>query len=68
VSGMREEENSPNWITQARTHFALRRAEKPATKAAQIRALWPDIEAVLAVGQSIKSICKWLEEDGAVLC
>ena len=50
VSGMREEEKSPNWITQARTRFALRRAEKPATKAGQIRALWPDIEAALAVG------------------
>ena len=66
MSGMRDEENSPNWITQARTRFALRRAEKPATKAGQIRALWPDIEAALAVGQSIKSICKWLEEDAGI--
>ena len=58
--------NSPNWITQARTRLALRRAEKPVTKAGQIRALWPEIEAALAVGQSTASICKWLEEDAGI--
>lgn len=53
-------------MIQARSRLALRRAEKPATKAGQIRALWPDIEAALAVGQSVKSICKWLAEDAGV--
>jgi hypothetical protein len=66
VSGASEKENSPNWFTQARTRLALRRAEKPATKAGQIRALWPDIEAALAVGQSVKSIRTWLEEDAGI--
>jgi hypothetical protein len=61
-----DSENSPNWITQARTRLALRRAEKPVTKAGQIRALWPEIEAALAVGQSTASICKWLEEDAGI--
>jgi hypothetical protein len=59
-------QNSPNWITQARTRLALRRAEKPVTKAGQIRALWPEIEAALAVGQSTASICRWLEEDAGI--
>jgi hypothetical protein len=66
VSGSREIDGSPNWIAEARTRLAMRRAEKPATKAGQIRALWPDIEAALAVGQTIKSICKWLEEDAGI--
>lgn len=66
MAGAFETENSPNWILQARARLTLRRAEKPATKAGQIRALWPDIEAALAVGQSIKSICKWLEEDAGI--
>jgi len=45
---------------------ASRRAEKPATKAGQIRALWPEIDAALAGGQSMKSIRKWLEEDAGI--
>ena len=48
---------------QARTRLARRRAEKPATKSGQIRALWPDIEAALAIGQSMKTICTWLAEE-----
>jgi hypothetical protein len=60
--------NSTDWAMQARTRLERRRAEKPATKAGQIRALWPDIEAALATGQSIKTICTWLaEEDGITL-
>ena len=51
---------------QARAQLALRRAEKPATKAGQIRSLWPDIEAALAVGQSMKNICAWLAEDAGI--
>ena len=66
MSGSREIDNSVNWMAQARTRLAVRRAEKPATKAGQVRALWPDIEAALAVGQTIKSICKWLEEDAGI--
>jgi hypothetical protein len=55
-----------DWVSQARARFARRRTEKPATKAGQIRALWPDIEAALEGGQSMKSIRKWLEEDAGI--
>jgi hypothetical protein len=53
-------------MAKARSRLALRRAEKPATKAAQIRALWPDIEAALEVGQSMTTICAWLAEDAGI--
>jgi hypothetical protein len=59
-------DNSSNWISQTRSRLALRRSEKPATKAGQIRALWPDIEAALAVGQTMKTICTWLAEDAGI--
>ena len=62
----READKSPNWLMQARAQLALRRAEKPATKASQIRALWPDIEAALAVGQSMKTIREWLAQDAGI--
>lgn len=54
------------WMAAARSRLAQRRSEKPATKAGQIRALWPEIAAALAGGQSLKSICKWLEEDAGI--
>lgn len=57
---------SRNWITATRRRFTSRRAEKPATKAGQIRALWPEIQAALAEGQSVKTIRQWLEEDAGV--
>ncbi len=66
LSDVRETEESENWIALARGRLALRRAEKPATKAGQIRALWPEIAAALAGGQSMKSIRKWLEEDAGI--
>lgn len=66
MSGGHGAENSANWVIQARSRLALRRAEKPTTKAAQIRALWPDIEAALAVGQSMKTICAWLAQDAGI--
>jgi hypothetical protein len=59
-------DNSNDWAMRARSRLARRRAEKPATKAGQIRALWPDIEAALAVGQSMKTICAWLAEDAGI--
>ena len=61
-----ELDKSENWIALVRSRLALRRAEKPATKAGQIRALWPEIEAALAGGQSMKSIRRWLEEDAGI--
>lgn len=50
----------------ARRRLASRRAEKPATKAGQIRALWPEIQAALAEGQSMKTIRTWLEDEAGV--
>ena len=43
-----------------------RRTTKPASKAGQIWALWPEIEAARAAGQSMKSIHKWLQEDAGI--
>ncbi len=63
MPGSRDSETLLDWVSHARARFARRRTEKPATKAGQIRALWPDIEAALEGGQSMKSIRKWLEED-----
>jgi hypothetical protein len=55
------------WITQARNRLAARREEKPLTKAGQIRAVWPQVEAALANGQSLSSIRNWLEDEGVVV-
>lgn len=66
MSGKDESMNSTDWAIQARTRLARRRAEKPATKSGQIRALWPDIEAALAVGQSMKTICTWLAGEAGI--
>src|SRR5271156_104551 len=60
VRGSRDSETLFDWVTLARARFGRHRAEKPATKAGQIRALWPDIEAALEGGQSMKSIRRWL--------
>jgi hypothetical protein len=59
-------DKSETWIALVRSRLALRRAEKPATKAGQIRAVWPEIEAALAGRQSMKSIRRWLEEDAGI--
>ncbi len=66
MPGSRDWGTSSDWFSQAHARFARRRTEKPATKAGQIRALWPDIDAALQGGQSMKSIRKWLEEDAGV--
>jgi len=60
-------ESSGKWSTLARTRLARRREEKPSTKAGQIRALWPEIEAALAGGQSTKTIRSWLEDDAGII-
>jgi hypothetical protein len=66
LSAAHETQYDRDWTAQARSRLALRRWEKPATKAGQIRALWPDIEAALAAGQSMKTICAWLAEDAGI--
>ena len=66
MPGSRDRLSSLDWFSLARAGFARHRTDKPATKAGQVRALWPDIEAALDGGQSMKSIRKWLEEDARV--
>ncbi len=61
------ENKSENWMTDVRRRLATRREEKPETKGGQIWALWPEIKAALADGQTIKSIRLWLEEEGGVI-
>lgn len=39
-------------------------AEKPATKAGQVRWVWPEIRAALASGHKLKAICQRLNEIG----
>jgi hypothetical protein len=64
----REPEKSfENWINDARRRLADWRGKKPETKAGQIWALWPEIKAALADGQSVKSIRVWLEEEAGVV-
>lgn len=66
MSRLHEPENPREWIARVRVRLALRCAEKPATKAGQIKALWPEIEAALHKGQSMKTIHKWLEEEAGL--
>jgi hypothetical protein len=54
--------NAPT--TSARSHLAALREKKPATKSAQLRALWPEIQMALDAGHSLKAICECLVGDG----
>ena len=51
----------------ARTRLAALGEKKPATKAAQIRALWPQIKTALDNGHQLKSVCECLAADGIVV-
>src|ERR1035438_1821242 len=55
------------WIAETRNRLAQRRGKKPATKAGQLRALWPEIRAAIADGQSLATIHQWLEEEGGIV-
>ncbi len=55
------------WIAETRNRLAQRRGKKPATKAGQLRALWPEIRAAKAEGQSLATIRQWLEEEGGIV-
>src|SRR5436305_3494332 len=46
------------------TRLRARLAEKPRTKAGQIRQAWPDIKALFDAGHSLKDIWMWLNEIG----
>ena len=55
------------WITETKDRLAQRRGKKPATKAGQLRALWPEIRAAKAEGQSLATIRQWLEEEAGIV-
>jgi len=55
------------WIAETIDRLAQRRGKKPATKAAQLRALWPELRAAKAEGQSLATICQWLEEEAGIV-
>jgi hypothetical protein len=55
------------WITETKDRLAQRRRKKPATKAGQLRALWPEIRAAKAEGQSLATIRQWIEEDAGIV-
>src|ERR1700761_7878768 len=48
----------------ARTRLAALREKKPPTKAAQIRALWPEMRTALDKGHSLQAVCDCLAADG----
>lgn len=48
----------------ARARLAALREKRVPKKAAQIRALWPEIKAALDDGHSLKAVCDCLEADG----
>jgi hypothetical protein len=55
------------WIAETKDRLAHRRGKKPATKAGQLRAVWPEIRAAKAEGQSLATIRQWLEEDAGIV-
>jgi len=66
AKGEESEKAGRQWIAETRNRLAQRRGKRPATKAGQIRAIWPEIRAAIADGQSLASIRQWLEEDGGI--
>ena len=64
AKGEESDKASRQWLAETRNRLAQRRGKRPATKAGQIRAIWPEIRAAIAEGQSLANIRQWLEEDG----
>jgi hypothetical protein len=61
-----DQHGNQNWAAENRRRIARRRGKRPATKAAQIWALWPDIKIAIAEGERIGVIRDWLEEDAGI--
>lgn len=51
----------------ARARLAALGEKKPPKKAAQIRALWPEIKLALDTGHSLKAVCDCLQADGIII-
>src|SRR5215831_14016042 len=54
-------------LDTARTRLAALRENTPRTKAARVRALWPEIKAALEKGHTLKAVCDCLEADGIAI-
>jgi hypothetical protein len=54
-------------LAEARARLAALGEEKPPTTAAQLRELWPEIQAALARRHSLNAICECLEASGVIL-
>ncbi|MFZ0592637.1 MAG: hypothetical protein WAM39_19420 [Bryobacteraceae bacterium] len=61
---MARNESSKAHQQNARARLAALREKKTPKKAAQSRALWPEIKAVLDNGHTLKAVCDCLAEDG----
>jgi hypothetical protein len=64
---MTDNASQANNRQSARTRLAALRETKPPTKAAQVRALWPEIKAALDKGHTLKAACDCLQADGITL-
>src|SRR5204863_9881654 len=51
----------------ARSRLAALGEKKPRTKAAHLRMLWPEINAALERGNTLKAVCECLEADALKL-
>ena len=65
-STVSDRSNEP-WAAEVRARLQARGKQRPGTKARQILALWPEIRAVLAGGQTLKTVRDWLNEEGVAV-
>jgi hypothetical protein len=66
-SGVQKTEQFDNWVASTRARLAARRNGQPSTKIGAVRALWPEIKEALQGGQTLKTICDWLKDEGVSL-
>jgi hypothetical protein len=64
---MQKADHFDNWVISTRARLAARRNTRPSTKIGAVRALWPEIKQALQSGQTLKTICDWLEDEGVSL-
>lgn len=65
--GTAPDRESPQWQAELRARIQARGNGRPTLKARQIRALWPEIRAALVNGQTLRTIRRWLEEEGVAI-
>lgn len=69
LNAVKEEGTTPDrddkqWETAVRARLQARGKERPGLKARQVLALWPDIRAAPAGGQTLRTVRDWLDEEG----